>query len=386
MIHFSGYSPGIYIHYPYCIQKCDYCDFYSEGIGFQKPPDEELLYDAYIREFEFRILSNEILLKQKFNSFFIGGGTPSKMNLKTLNRLIDFVKLKFKWETDSEFSIEANPEDLNDLYLENLYQAGINRINVGIQSFNPIVVEELGRYYRKEIYNQTMEILSKSRIPKKGIDLIYGVPNQSVEDFEKDIEKAIEYPINHLSCYSLTVEKGTSYSRKISEGKKSIPIEDIQVEILKNLPEILLNKGFQQYEVSNYSKRNFESIHNLKYWKMEKFIGIGPGASGYTDHGRYSNPRNTKSYLSGNWGKEKLNGMDVEDLTLNLFRIFLPIDLISFETNFHVEYSRDLISNWVKKKLCAFDLKTGIFQWYKESIFFLDDFIFELIETAKYNK
>ena len=189
----------------------------------------------------------------------------------------------------------------------------------------------------------------------------------------------MEYPLKHLSCYSLTQEKGTKYSRDISEGKKQPPNEELQVEILKDLPSILAHYGLKQYEVSNYAIPGFECRHNLGYWAMDYYLALGPGAHGYIQKGRYQNPRNMYQYLRGQYSNHYEKPDANTEIPLNIFRLFYPFNIYSyFEGNSEIlEITKNLLSSWRDKKLCDFDPSSGIFQWRSQAIVNLDGYITE---------
>ena len=380
-VRFSGKQPGIYLHYPYCYQKCQYCDFYSIGVGSKSIPGEEELFRSYEEEFLFRLERDPILRDFEFTSFFVGGGTPSKMNPIHLEKFLSTLRKHIRFSENAEFSFEANPGDIHPNLLETFWNLGFGRLNLGVQSFQEKNLVELGRFYRKEIYENVLNLLEKSPIPSLGIDLIYGIPGQTVDDFLMDLKFGISTRIHHLSAYSLTLEKGTEYSRLVRTQEKKPPQEEIQTEIMRILPEVMNEFGFFQYEVSNYSKPGFESHHNLKYWKMEYYMGLGPGAHGFLPSGRYGNPRNLQAYGKGSFpiGKVDRDGWR-DELILGLLRIFSPIDLSSFEVPLNREFPYEIVKKWKDKKLCDFSEINKIFQWKKEAIFYLDEYILEMSE------
>lgn len=370
--------PGIYIHYPYCIQKCEYCDFFSIGNGKALIPDEAGLFSRYKEEIHRRILDNPSISNFQFDTIFFGGGTPSRANLVQIQELILFLKQNLKLFPQTEITMECNPEDITPEFLSSLSDIGINRISVGIQSFQPERLRFLGRHYDPQRYETILETVKNSPIQNFSADLIYGIPGQTIEEILKDIRQVLSYGGKHISLYALTVEKGTEYSRKVMDSILPGPEEEIQEEILKRLPELLFPFGMTQYEVSNYSKPGFHSRHNLKYWTMEYYLGIGPGAHGYLPSGRYSNPRNVETYKRKEFSFE-YNAPDVfEELILSLFRLFQPVDLNSF---FHLIPEK---KESLEQALLALEnsgkatFQNGIFSWKPESILFLDSEILKL--------
>ncbi len=370
--------PGVYIHYPYCIQKCEYCDFYSVGNGKNKVPDEAELFQRYKEEITTRISDNPFISKLEFDTIFFGGGTPSRAEVSEISDLIVFLRNNINLSEYSEITMECNPEDITPDFLRSIEQAGINRISVGIQSFYPEKLQFLGRHYDPDRYENVLETVKSSGISNFSADLIYGIPGQTIQEILQDIQKVLSAGGKHISLYALTVEKGTEYSRKVMDKISPSPEEEIQEKILKLLPDLLSPYELFQYEVSNFSKPGFFSRHNLKYWTMEYYLGIGPGAHGFLTAGRYSNPRNVDTYKRKNFSKEYTKPDFYEELVLSLFRLFQPISMKSF---YELIPDQCQILDLRLRKLqelglCEFS--NGIFQWKPEAILFLDSKILEL--------
>ncbi|EQA70917.1 radical SAM family heme chaperone HemW [Leptospira noguchii] len=384
MIHDSGNPiskvgrPGVYIHYPYCIQKCEYCDFYSVGNGKNQIPDETGLFQRYKEEIITRISDNPFFSDLEFDTIFFGGGTPSRAEVSKISDLIVFLRNNINFSEYSEITIECNPEDITPNFLKSIEQAGINRISVGIQSFDPEKLQFLGRYYDPDRYEKVLETVKNSGISNFSADLIYGIPGQTIQEILRDIQKVLSVGGKHISLYALTVEKGTEYSRKVMDKISPGPEEEIQEKILKLLPDLLSPYELFQYEVSNFSKPGFFSRHNLKYWTMEYYLGIGPGAHGFLPSGRYSNPKNVDTYKRKYFSEEYTKPDFYEELVLSLFRLFQPISMKSFyELIPDQSHILDLrLRKFQESGLCEFS--NGIFQWKPEAVLFLDSKILEL--------
>jgi oxygen-independent coproporphyrinogen-3 oxidase len=376
----SGYA-GLYLHFPYCIHKCSYCDFYSVGIGKNNTPDQKTLFESYRKEFNLRISLDPKILDYSFDTIFIGGGTPSLANLDMLSELLIYIKSMLKFADNVEFTMEMNPEDISPEKLSAMYAIGVNRVNAGIQSFDKKLLATLDRYNDEEKYSQVLNHLSSSKIKRFGIDLIYGIPGQTLELFLSDLNIALDASVTHVSLYSLTVEKGTEYAKQLKKKQAKPPNEDLQLEILQTLPGLLAAKGYRQYEVSNYCKEGEESRHNLKYWSMEKYLALGPGAHGFTDMGRYFNHRSIEKYTSGEFGLTYENSVYLDELALCLFRLFIPVYLNSFFILIpeKKEGLEKLISNWVSNGLCEY--ADGIFQWKPHAVMRLDELILAVSEV-----
>ncbi|RHX80144.1 radical SAM family heme chaperone HemW [Leptospira yasudae] len=370
--------PGIYVHYPYCIQKCEYCDFYSIGNGKNPIPDETSLFRRYKEETERRIADNPSILDLKFDTIFFGGGTPSRADVSQIADMIGFFKKNIQLSEYSEITMECNPEDITSDFLRSIHQAGINRISVGIQSFDPAKLKFLGRHYDPDRYGSILETVKNSPISNFSADLIYGIPGQTVDAIVKDVVQVLSAGGKHISLYALTVEKGTEYSRKVMDHLVPGPEEEIQEEVLKLLPEMLAPHELFQYEVSNYSKPGFFSRHNLKYWTMEYYLGIGAGAHGYLPSGRYSNPRNVETYKRREFSVEYAKPDLYEELILSLFRLFGPIQMETFYEL--IPEKKEVLERHLKELassgLC--DFSNGIFRWKPEAVLFLDTSILKL--------
>lgn len=371
---------GIYVHFPYCFKKCDYCDFYSEGIGSGPANDELSLFQTYQKEVLNRISHFPNLKNKTIDTVFFGGGTPSKATTKLWENFLHFLRSEFEFAKDTEISIEVNPEDLSPNLLDTYAKIGINRVNVGVQTRNPIGLEYLGRHYDKEKYDSLRDTLNHSPIKRVGIDLMYGIPGLNESDFFTDLDYFLDAGLPHLSLYSLTLEKGTQYSRDVKDHKKKEPEERIQSEILLTLPELMEKKGYRWYEVSNYAKLGFESKHNLKYWTFEPYLGIGPGAHGMIEGHRYGNPRNANLYQKKLPVKKYEEVTPNQELALTLFRLFSPFRYLEFiQTYLDVQSQTHYIQtihSWEKRGLCS--LSDGVFQWRKEALLLLDDLILEI--------
>lgn len=367
---------GLYIHFPFCVQKCEYCDFYSIGNGIEKKQEEKEIFSLYKKE----ILERKKTLKQnpKLDTIFFGGGTPSRMDSASLKDLLEFLKEEFTFEENIEISLEANPEDVSKDTLQSFFELGINRINIGIQSFQEKNLKKLGRYFDQNQYGSILSNASSSNIKRYGFDLIYGVEDQTFEDFREDLEKLIHSKAQHISAYSLTQETGTVFDQKVKQKKTSPPNEELQTEIFSALPKILENHGYIWYEVSNYCLENQFSKHNLKYWTMEPYLGIGPGAHGFSNARRYVNPRNLNQYRKNLERNEfPFEESDYYSETiLTLFRLTIPIELESFLGFEQIQKLKPKLESWEQRKWIRWD--GSIFQWKMEGILRLNERILEL--------
>lgn len=296
---------GVYIHFPFCIQKCRYCDFYSIGLREASDgagpvrPDESML-----AAFEGRVIEELESRRPAFAQFsaiqsiYFGGGTASLMPPAMIARLIDAIARRFTLIAKCEITVEGNPENFSSTYLRELSAIGVTRVNAGLQTTDRRFLEMMGRYYDDESYDAILDRLSDSPVANIGVDLIYGFPGQRRDDFQADLEHCLHSRINHLSVYSLTVEAGTAYGALRARGKMAPPDEELQNQIFSELPDQLEGAGFVQYEVSNFAFPGGLCRHNLRYWYSEAYLGLGPGAHGFDLHTRYANPRSLQQWLA----------------------------------------------------------------------------------------
>lgn len=280
---------GLYIHIPFCVKKCDYCDFISFS-GCDKYFGEYT--DALIREMdEYR--------GECIDTVFIGGGTPSILPKELTKKICDAVKERFKISENVEWTSEVNPGTVDMDKIVNMKECGINRVSIGIQSFNDNELLAVGRIHNAETAYKTVLDFKKAGFRNISIDLMASLPYQTKDSFLNSLKKAMELPINHISVYSLIIEENTPIKNKYDMGVYVEPDEDTDRELYKLTCEALKEKGFMRYEISNYAKKGFESKHNLKYWDCDEYIGIGLGAHSYIDGKRFSNTENLASYLKG---------------------------------------------------------------------------------------
>ena len=282
---------SVYIHIPFCKSICSYCDFCK--FFYNKE-----LTDKYIKA-----LINEINTTYKddiLDTIYIGGGTPSSLNINQLDRLLSYINTTFKTSKDLEYTIECNVMDIEEDKLKLFKTYNINRISIGIESFNKEILTFLEREYNKE------DIIEKINLVKKyfeniNIDLIYAVTNENINILKEDIESFIKLNIPHISCYSLIIEEHT----KLKNKNINYISPDLDYEMYKLIEKTLEKYNYNHYEISNYSKDGYESKHNLCYWKNHKYYGFGLGSSGYIDNYRYTNTKNINKYFNGNYIAEK---------------------------------------------------------------------------------
>ena len=358
---------AIYIHYPYCIQKCRYCDFYSVA-GKDSAETLDLYLAALGSEFEER--RRDFSAFSRIESIFFGGSTASRLPPGALSAILGLIEESFSFLPGIEITLEGNPEDFSETYLEGLAAAGINRVNAGIQTFDPQILDRLGRFYDPVSYPGILERLRSVPL-RRGIDLIYGYPD-SASIFEDDLARVLSADLEHLSLYALTVEKGTELERV-----GPYPDEELQAQLFAELPARLAREGYIHYEVSNFARAGFESRHNLRYWLYEPYMGLGPGAHGFTGQLRYANPRNADRYLKGHFSRTMSRAMPEVDIWLGLLRLVrFPLSVafeILEEANLPRDPFLDQLELWIRQEVVR--VQDGYFCWQSRGLLFLDQYI-----------
>ncbi|HOL29816.1 MAG TPA: radical SAM family heme chaperone HemW [Paludibacteraceae bacterium] len=283
---------GIYIHIPFCIQRCSYCNFFSVvSINLVNE-----VINAIIKELSIR---KDYLKNEPVQTIYFGGGTPSLLTIQQIEKLLNTVYTNFPVEQNAEITFEANPDDLTKNYLFDLKEVGINRLSIGIQSFDDDKLKILNRRHNATQAHEAVREAQKAGFSNISIDLIYGLPFQSLDEWETDLDKAFSLSIQHLSAYGLTFEEKTLLSKQ----KEKKIIEPADEELMIKMYELLLEesskKGFDAYEISNFSLPGFYSRHNSSYWNQTAYLGVGPSAHSYNGISRQWNVAAIQKYTEG---------------------------------------------------------------------------------------
>lgn len=287
---------GFYIHIPFCARQCPYCDF-AIHVGA----------DAAFRAAYIKVLRCEIanaLREQKehepqsqLTSIYLGGGTPTELDEADLAGLLQLISGHIEIAPQAEITIEANPENLTLEKLKLLRRAGFNRLSLGAQSFEESALQILGRRHAAADIERVVAQAREANWPHVSLDLIYAVPGQSRAAWQQTLQRAVQLQLDHISCYSLTIESGTPFARRVEKGRL-VPVEDdIQADFMSDAMEILGEAGLLRYEVSNYARRGAESQHNLNYWRGGNYLAAGCGAHGHRVGHRYWNERSATLYI-----------------------------------------------------------------------------------------
>lgn len=343
----------LYVHVPFCIRKCKYCSFYS--LPYNR--DLEKLYiKAILKEIE---IMREIphLLK----TIYIGGGTPSCLDIHNLEKLLLNLRKNFKTTHNIEFSIEINPKTVDMQKLDLMRDFGINRLSIGVQSFNDKELLFLGRIHNSEDAINTVKLSLNKGFRNISIDLIYGIPCQTLRSWEETLNKAVNMDIRHISLYELSIEHNTQLAKEFNYKKFSLLSEDDVTCMYEFANDFLKDKGFKKYEISNFAQKGFQCIHNISYWLRKPYLGIGPSSHSFIDNKRFHNPSDLFSYvenlLNGNfawiydYSVDKVEGLK-EKIFLGLRMkegiILKKTCLLNFLKNFEKEKLLTLSGNKVR--------------------------------------
>lgn len=313
---------GIYVHIPFCKHKCYYCDFISYA---NKESLVERYINVLIREITDVATGNRLDYENgidelfNVNTIYIGGGTPSFIESKYIVNIISTIKEYFKINENAEITLEVNPGTVNENKLKDYFNAGVNRLSIGLQATNDSLLKEIGRIHTYEEFLNTYKLARKIGFKNINADLMIGLPKQTIEDVEKAVNDLIKLGLEHISVYSLILEEGTVLEEQIRSGKLKLPEDEKEREIYWKVKSILEANGYIHYEISNFAKKGYESQHNLDCWRQKEYVGFGVAAHSYTNDVRYSNIENLEEYIE-NYENDKLEETFIfnEKLTHNM--------------------------------------------------------------------
>lgn len=294
---------GLYVHIPFCLKKCHYCDFVITTK--RGPSDREEFFRAIFSEAE---AASKKYGRLKFNTFYLGGGTPSALSSAEMQSLVLKIKEHFDFEPDFEFTCEINPGDIDREKLETYRQLGMNRVSLGVQSFQEHLLEDMGRPHGVKEILEAHELLKQTGFKNISFDLINGLPKQTLEEFRESLQRTADMGASQLSLYDLDVHEKTVYGLRRRENRLPVPDEDTRSEMYEAAQKIMTGGGYHHYEISTFAKPGFESRHNLLYWHNQEYLGLGPGAFSYLNGVRYQFSGDVRGYLekcaAGNWKPE----------------------------------------------------------------------------------
>ncbi len=328
---------GLYIHIPFCKSRCSYCDFATDV--YRNNDAVERYVSALCSE----IQNSKFKIQDSFETVYFGGGTPSLLSSKQLEKILETIYKTFLIDENIEFTLEMNPATVSLEKLKDFKSLGVNRASFGVQTFDDKALKVLARGHDSRDARNTFELLRKAKFENISFDLIGGLPNQTLKDWEKNLDEALKMSPEHLSLYLLEIHEGTPLAEQIRTQRQPMPDEDLAGEMYEMMVEKVSEHGFNQYEISNFAKPTFESKHNNKYWLCEPVIGFGVSAHSFDGtQKRWSNERGTNQYVSlVERGKSTI--IETESLTqkqlssefafLNL-RLAKGLSLADFENRF----------------------------------------------------
>jgi len=328
---------GIYIHIPFCRKLCSYCDFYRVVVSDIKKD----CINAIIKEIS---LKKDYLRDENISTIYLGGGTPSLLSLNETEAIINQIYKYFSVDANSEITVEANPDDIDLEYLTGLRQLNVNRISLGIQSWRDADLKLMNRRHDAKQAEQALKNIIKAGFENISVDLIYGLPKTTVKDWESNLDITFSYNIQHLSAYHLTIEKSTPFKKMIEKGTFCETDEEKSTTLFDLLIDKSNKAGFVHYEISNFGKPGYFSIHNSNYWKQINYIGVGPSAHSFNGYSRQWNIKAIAKYINlVNKGKTFFEKEELDAQTkfneyiMTSLRTMWGIDLNYIEKTFEKE-------------------------------------------------
>lgn len=282
---------GLYAHIPFCLTRCGYCDFNTYA-GLDH------LAGRYVQALETEAeMAASGWGQAEFASVFMGGGTPTTLPAETIGRLLDRLRTLFHIPTEAEVTSEANPDTVDAPYLAALHETGVNRLSIGVQSFDPAVLDSLERIHGPDSARAAYKAARSARFDNVNVDLIYGANGETLDSWKRTLEEAIGLSPEHLSCYALTIEPATPLGRKVAAGIVPAPDPDLQADMYDITCELLATAGYEHYEVSNWARPGMRCTHNMGYWDGRPYLGLGAGAHSYRKDQRWWNVRPPQQYM-----------------------------------------------------------------------------------------
>ena len=336
---------GVYIHIPFCIKKCNYCDFFS--IPYYDKSYLDKYTQALLNEIKVR---GQQMPSVQLESIYLGGGTPSLLNGQELKSILQTITHEFNLLPDAEISLEANPATLDKIKLAQMEGAGINRISLGVQSFFDDELALLGRVHNAKAVLETIELFHTRGWKNFNLDLIYGLPGQSLDKWMQSLKQAVDCGPAHLSLYLLQLEEQTPMGKDVAGGRLKMLDEDDEWYMFDQAMEYLEGKEFEHYEISNFCRPGYECRHNLRYWQAEEYLGLGAGAVSFVNGSRCINEPQLQQYIDAlstgkQWPVKELEDMSERELMIDALilglRLCAGIDLNQFKQRFGVDITSD---------------------------------------------
>ena len=349
-------SLSLYIHIPFCKQKCFYCDFPSYA------------RIDYLKEDYVKALCKEIkekASKYKINSIFIGGGTPSYLTENEIEEILNEIS-KLDLEENIEFTMECNPGTLTEEKLKVMLKGGVNRISMGLQAVQNSLLKEIGRIHTFKVFEENYNLARRVGFKNINVDLMFGLPNQTIEEWEESLRKIASLKPEHISAYSLIIEEGTGFYKLWENDKLFLPNEEEERIMYSKTKEILASYGYKQYEISNYAKEGYECYHNTVYWKCKEYLGLGSASSSFINEKRIKNIEDVKTYIERINKNESVidevienkNKDNIEEFIFMGLRMLEGINLDEFKNKFNTNINdlyKEVIEKNVKNNLLIID-------------------------------
>ena len=377
---------GLYIHVPFCQKRCIYCDFYSTTCG-------EVEKSQYVQALGHEIeLRADYLPSRTLHTIYIGGGTPSQLSPDELEEIFNTISRTFQIAEDAEITLEANPDDVTEDFASALRELPVNRVSMGVQTFDDHLLLLLNRRHTAKEALTAVERLIRNGIQNISLDLIYGLPQQTLEQWKYDVSEALQLPIRHLSAYALIYEKGTPLFRMREEGIIKETDEDISVEMFRILMDTTEKAGMEHYEISNFAYPGWRARHNSGYWQNMYYLGCGPAAHSYNGKSRQWNSADLEKYLAAQGNVADANLVEQENLSqemkfnetiLKSIRTSDGLNLAQLKNDFGDTRTKQLLSTakkYLDKRLLSLDRKHNILRLTRNGIFVSDGIMSDLME------
>lgn len=331
---------GLYIHIPFCRSKCPYCDFYS---CLSKNADIESYVGSVIDEIKTGRRTKEFTKNTDFcfDTIYFGGGTPSVIGTDNIGKIINCAKECYNIADGAEITIECNPSTVDDDFFRKLSSYGVNRISLGMQSAVDNERKKLGRFADRNQVKCVIDTAKKYGIGNISLDVMLGIPDQTLDSLDDTIDFCIETGVPHISAYMLSIEEGTVFHKRIDT--LNLPDEDTVCDMYTQLSQKLRNAGFFHYEISNFAKKHYESRHNTKYWNCEEYLGIGPSAHSFIDGKRFFFKRDTTSFINGETAVFDTTGGDREEYIMLRLRLSDGIVFSDYKNRFGEDFPSEII-------------------------------------------
>ena len=331
-----------YIHIPFCRRRCYYCDFPVFVVGDLHNGASSGNIQLYIDRLATEI-ATEVNYARPLKTIFFGGGTPSLLTVEQLGRILDLLATKFGIASDAEISMEIDPGTFDLVRLQGYLQTGVNRVSIGVQAFQDHLLQLCGRSHTASDIYTAVELLHQGGVSNWSLDLISGLPQQTIDHWVASLESAIDLQPAHISCYDLIVEAQTPFAKQYQPGNKPLPSDETTAQMYRTAQQILSGAGYEHYEISNYAQPGYQCRHNLTYWQNQPYYAFGMGAASNLDNYRFTRPRKTQEYYQWvadgcNWRIDITPEADrfLETLMLGL-RLSRGVSLNSIESEFGID-------------------------------------------------